>query len=327
MKITNVSGINLPLAVWLLHDTYDYVDMENYISATGLLKPIKQTILAARIPPTNREMDIAENIARALGHAIHDSIERAWITPGAAAGALKKLGYPETVIDRIVVNPSDEMLRERNDVIPVYLEQRAFREVVVNGVTYTIGGKFDMVADGVPFDHKSTSAFSWLFGTKDEDHQLQLSLYKWLNPEKISSDEACVNYIFTDWSRMQAKTNPKYPQKRVEEKRLPLLPVQQMDRWVHDRLSLIQRHWNDPEEKIPECSDKELWRSEPTYKYYKDPSKLSGRSTKNFDSKHDAEQFKAEKGGVGVVITVPGEAKACNYCPVYDLCKQKDRYL
>ena len=207
------------------------------------------------------------------------------------------------------------------------MEQREYREVTIGDVTYTVGGKYDMVADGELYDHKSTSAFSWLFGTRDDDHQTQGSLYRWLNPQKIYGNQIHINYIFTDWSRMQAKTNPKYPQKRVEEKHIPLLSVAETERWVKDRLTLIQRHWNDPEEKMPPCTDKELWRSEPAYKYYKDSTKISGRSTKNFDNKHEAEQFKAEKGGVGVVITIPGEAKACNYCQVYDLCKQKDTFI
>jgi hypothetical protein len=325
VKITNNTGINLPLAVWLLHDTYDYVDEENYISATSLMKPIRQTILGARVPVSERVTDISENIARSYGHAIHDSIESAWKT--GHKKAMRLLGYPDTIVDRILINPTDEELRATSEAIPVYMEQRSFKKVLVNGVTYTIGGKYDMVADGELYDHKSTSAFSWLFGTRDDDHRTQGSIYRWLDEKRIYGSQIHINYIFTDWSRMQAKTNPKYPQKRVEEKHIDLWSVADTDRWVKERLSLIQKHWNSPESQIPFCTDKELWRSEPAYKYYRDPEKISGRSTKNFDNKHEAEQFKADKGGQGVVITVPGEAKACNYCNVFDLCKQKDGFI
>lgn len=324
MKITNKTSINLPLAVWLMHDTYDYVDKPNYISATSLLKPIKQTILAARVPPGQREIDVSDNIARAYGHSIHDSIEQAW--KNGHKRSMKLLGYPQDVIDRILINPTDEELRATNEAIPVYMEQRSFKEIVVEGVTYTIGGKFDMVADGELYDHKSTSAFSWLFGTRDDDHILQGSIYRWLDPKRIWGNQIHVNYIFTDWSRASARTNPKYPQKRVEEKHLALLSPAETERWVTERVRQIHTHWNSPEDVMPPCSDKELWRSEPSYKYYRDPNKTSGRSTRNFDNKGDAEQFKADKGGLGVVITVPGEAKACNYCPVFDLCKQKDAF-
>lgn len=322
MKITNRSSINLPLAVWLMHDTYDYVDKPNYISVTSLMKPIKQTILAARIPLSEREMDVADNTARALGHSIHDSIESAW-THGYRR-SMRLLGYPQEIIDRILINPTDEALRAKDDAIPVYMEQREFREVVIDGVTYTVGGKYDMVADGELYDHKSTSAFSWLFGTRDDDHRDQGSLYRWLNPEKIYGTHIHINYIFTDWSRMQAKTNPKYPQNRVEQKDIALSSVAETDRWVRERLHLIKTHWNSPESEMPPCTDKELWRSDPQYKFYNDPLKVSGRSTKNFDNIHDANQFMADKGGKGIVITIPGEAKACNYCQIYNICKQKD---
>lgn len=325
MKITNNSGINLPLAVWLLHDEYDYIDKPNYISVTSLMRPIKQTILVSRIPPAERTEDVADQIARTLGHAIHDSIEKAW--EKGHRKAMKKLGYPDAIIERIIINPTPEKLLERNDWIPVYMEQREFKEVVINGVTYIIGGKFDMVADGELYDNKSTSAYSWLFGTRDEDHRDQGSLYRWLNPTKVYGDHIHINYIFTDWSRMQARSNPKYPQKRVEEKHIPLLSVAETDRYVVERLTLIQRYWDAPESEIPECTDKELWRSDPVYKYYADETKISGRSTKNFDNKADAEQFKASKGGKGVVITIPGEPKACNYCNAFNICKQKDGYF
>ena len=321
MRITNKTSINLPLAVWLLHDEYDYIDMKNYISVTGLMKPVKQTILASRVPPAEQISDVSDYVARTLGHAIHDSIEKAW-TKGYAR-SMKLLGHPQSVIDRIRINPSDEELRSSNEIIAVYMEQRAFKEI--DG--YTIGGKFDMVADGELFDNKSTSAYSWLFGTRDDDHRIQGSLYRWLNQDKITGDHIQINYIFTDWSRMQARSNPKYPQNRVEVKHIPLMSIAETERWVLERIRLIRTYKDAPEDQIPECNSAELWQSAPSYKYYSDPTKLSGRSTKNFDNKHEAETFMASKLGKGVVITIPGEAKACNYCNAFDVCKQKDRYL
>ena len=78
MQVTNLNNIPLALAVWLLQDNYDYVNEENYISGTSLMKPLRQIILTGRIlfflfliP------DVQDNIARALGHSLHDSLERA----------------------------------------------------------------------------------------------------------------------------------------------------------------------------------------------------------------------------------------------------------
>ena len=324
MKITNNFNISLSLAVWLLHDEYDYVNEPNYISVTTLMKPLRHIILPRRIPRELVETDVSDFIARALGHSLHDSIEKAWVK--GYRRILSLLGYPEAVIDRIRINPTPEELAATPNAIPIYLEQRAKKTVTVNGMTWTVGGKFDMVAEGIVHDNKSTSAYTWVYGGRDEEHQQQGSLYRWLNPDKITEDFIRINYIFTDWQKSQAKQNPNYPQKRVESKDIVLLSEAEVQRWVEWKLQLVMKYWDAPERDIPNCTDEELWMSDPKFKYYADPAKTSGRSTKNFDSLLEANAFKAEKGNKGIIITVPGEPKRCDYCDAFPLCTQKDKY-
>lgn len=325
MKITNNTNIDLTLAVWLLHDEYDYIDKPNYISVTTLMKPLRQIVLPERVPKDQRELDVADLIASTMGSALHDSIEKAW-TKGYAR-ALKLLGYPESIIKRVAINPEDSYLKAHPDAIPIYLEQRAFKEVVVNGVTYTVGGKYDMVFEGVVQDNKSTSVYTWLHGSKDDDYKLQGSLYKWLNPDKILEDIIRINFIFTDWRKLDAMRDPNYPQQRVAVKDIDLMPIPQAHDWVVAKLTQVQKYLGVDEKDLPECTDEELWRSDPKYKYYADPTKTGGRSTKNFDTLADAKSFmQQEKGGKGVVITVPGEVKRCSYCNAFDICTQKDKY-
>lgn len=97
-------------------------------------------------------------------------------------------------------------------------------------------------------------------------------------------------------------------------------------RFVANQLAEIEKYWDAPEEEIPECSDEDLWRSEPVYKYYKNPTKTA-RSTKNFDSMHDARVRMVEDGSVGIIKTVPGQVTACKYCPAFAACTQKDRLI
>ena len=324
MKITNNFNISLSLAVWLLHDEYDYVNEPNYISVTTLMKPLRHIILPRRIPRELVEIDVSDFIARALGHSLHDSIEKSWVK--GFRRSLTLLGYPEAVIDRVRINPTPEELAATPNAIPIYLEQRAKKTVTVNGKTWTVGGKFDMVAEGIVHDNKSTSAYTWVYGGRDEEHQQQGSLYRWLNPDKITEDFIRINYIFTDWQKSQAKQNPNYPQKRVESKDIVLLSEAEVQRWVEWKLQLVMKYWDAPERDIPNCTDEELWMSDPKFKYYADPAKTSGRSTKNFDSLLEANAFKAEKGNKGIIITVPGEPKRCDYCDAFPLCTQKDKY-
>jgi len=323
MKITNTANLPLPLAVWLVHDDYDYSPDERYISATSLMRPVRQTILAKRIPIEAREMDIADLLASSLGTAIHDSIEHAWRTGGKQA--LKKLGYPAKVYENLVINPTAEELAANPNIVTCYIEQRTVKEI--GG--YKIGGKFDMILDGRLFDHKSTSVYAYLLGSKDEDYALQTGIYRWLNPEKVLDDHAHINFIFTDWQKAMTFQNPNYPKLRAMEYPVLMLSIEKVEAWIRAKLAELTRCWNLPEDQLPRCTDKELWRSEPKYKYYSDPTKANqpgARATKNFDSKAEADAHKAA-AGKGIVKTVPGEVKACGYCPAFENCKQKDEYF
>lgn len=320
MIITNRGDISLPLAVWLLHSDYDFIDEPNYISVTRLMKPLRHIILPARVPPEQREMDVEDFIAIAMGNSIHASIERAWLDDAKRSLALERLGYPKEVHERVRINPTPKEASQLG-IIAVYMEQRSIKEI--NG--YKLGGKFDFASEGILQDFKSTSAYTWMYGGRDEEHQLQGSLYRWLNQDKITEDFIRINYVFTDWQKATAMQNPKYPQKRVMHKDIPLLTIQETERWIINKLNLVNKYWDAPEKDIPECTDEELWRSDPKYKYYADPTKTSGRSTKNFETLHDANKHLAG-AGKGVVITVPGEVKRCGYCEAFPICSQKDRY-
>lgn len=319
MKISNITGIPLPLAVWLVHDDYDYVDKPNYISATTLMKPLRHIVLPKRVAPKQRSLDVADLIATSWGTAVHDSIEKAWTTGHALA--MKKLGYPDHAIDRVLINPTPEELAAKQHPIPIYFEKRAFREI--DG--FTIGGKFDMVTEGIVNDFKSTSAYTWVYGGRAEEHKLQGSLYRWLNPDIITEDFIRIIYLFTDWQALQARTNKDYPQSRLEYVDIPLMSLDETESWVRAKLSLVRRHLDTPEPKLPHCTDAELWRSETVHKYYADPAKTEGKATKNFASLAEANSFKIQKGK-GIVITVPGEVKRCSYCDAAPICTQRLSY-
>lgn len=320
-KITNITGIGLPMAVWLASDDYDFTPGQSKaISATSLLKPVRQILLRERLTEETRETpDVSDFIAPRLGHSIHDGIEAAWTKHHASA--MKKLGYSDSVIERVRINPTQDELKTSDNIIPVYLEQRGSR--MFRG--YKISGKFDMVVDGELNDFKSTSVFTDIKGSKDEDYRLQGSLYKWIHCDKITSDHITINYIFTDWQRGKAKVDPNYPQQRVKEHRVSLMSIQETEDWIADRIRTLEAYADLPEAKLPFCSDKDLWRSDTVWKYYSNPAKTDGRSTRNFDNKAAAHAFMAEKGK-GVVIEKKGLVKACGYCPAAPLCTQKDLY-
>lgn len=316
MRLTNVTGISLPLAVWLATDGYDFTAVGKSISATSLMKPPRQILLKERLTETTTDVpDVSEFIASRLGHTIHDGIERAW-TDGYK-DALRKLGYPEQIISKVEVNPEVPT----PGGIHVWLEQRSSKQIM----GYTISGKFDMVLEGVIQDFKSTSVYTHMLGSKDEDYCIQGSIYRWLNPDKITEDHINIQFIFTDWSKAMSRSNPNYPQQRVLEHSVELMSLKETEAWIRGRITNLEKHADMPEEDIPHCTDKELWRSDPVHKYFSNPDKTDGKSSKNFKILHDATAYQGEKGK-GVVISIPGKVKACSYCPAFNACTQKDLY-
>lgn len=325
---SNVSNIGLALAVWLAHDDYDNGSAqhpgENLISATSLLKPTRQIVLAPRVAAEDRQHDISERMASQLGRAIHESVEKAWVQN--MRPSMLALGYPKKMVEKLVLHPDDEQLKA--GCIPVYLETRAFREIEEAGVRVLISGQFDLVINGEVHDIKTTSTYSAMSGSKDDDYRMQGSIYRWLNPERITGDVIHIHHVFTDWQRAQARQNPAYPQSRMQVKALELLSLAETERHIRAKIREIVANQNLPEDEVIRCTDAELWMSDPTYKFYSDPAKAAegGRSTKNFTNYAEAMMHR-NKAGKGVIVEGPRQAKACAYCPAFPVCTQAQEYL
>jgi hypothetical protein len=320
MKYTNTTGIPLSLAVWMAADNYDHSNNPNEISATGLLKSLRQIILSSRVTGSNKNLDISNNIPSSFGTAVHDSINYAWEKNHTQA--LTDLGYPEHVIKNIKINPDPKNLEQ--DHIPIYMEQRVYKQLG----KYTISGKYDFVSNGVVEDFKTTGVYTYIKQNKNEDYILQGSIYRWLNPDIITADYMHIQFIFTDWSKLRATTdkNKGYPQSRILEHKLELKSLNTIENWIRNKLDLVSKYTNTPESEIPLCNKKELWQDDSVYKYYKNPSKRD-RSTANFDNFYDANIRLVADGNCGVVVEIPGKVKACAWCNAFELCSQKDNLI
>ena len=318
---SNISSVPLSLGVFLATDGYDHNPDTSVISVTTLLKPIRQIILGNRVPAGDASVDLVQMMASRMGSAIHDGIERSWVHNYKTA--MQSLGLPQRVIERVRINPTrEQLLMDKtvgNESIPIYLEQRSQKQVG----NYAVSGKFDFVGDGRVEDFKTTSTYTAMHGTNDDKHAMQGSLYRWLNPDIITKDEMAIQFIFTDWSKAKAMQDPKYPQSRIQQRIHKLKPLNEIDAYVKSKLGQIDRYMAVEEPDLPHCTDEDLWRSEPVFKYYKNPDKTS-RSTKNFDTKQEAMIRMAEDGGKGIVLEKPGQVTACKYCNAFSLCSQKD---
>jgi len=298
MKITNSTGISLPLAVWLAHDNYDYSTDEDVISATSLMKPIRQIVLGRRYKDAEKEMDVNDLVASSMGTALHDSVENAWKDKDKAVKILENMGYmnSEDIYDKIT------------------FEKRTIKQCG----KFKVSGKFDLVFEGIVADIKSTSTWTVVFGSKDDDYKIQMSIYKWLNPELITNSHGYIEFIFTDWSAVKALQDKSYPQNRVMSKKIELMSLSDTEKWLEDKVKEITANESIEDDKLPECTDEELWASPDKWKYYKGASRA--RATKNYDNELEANQRQAKDGGA--VVHFKGEVKRCKYCSYTNFCNQ-----
>ena len=314
-EYTNNNNISLPLAVFLMYDDYNYDERSNAISATGLIRPIRQLVLAQQNPTEAKTVEISELVASRMGNAIHKGCEIAWTDLPTVKKALKTLGANDDAADSIRINPP--YLKEGETA--VYVEQRIEKTID----DFIISGQYDLVLDGVLNDFKSTSVWTYIFDSSADSYIKQGSIYKWLSPDKITSDYININYIFTDWSAAKAREKKDYPQFKALTKKYDLWSIEETENWIRNKLDAYKLHLNTSQEGLPECTDEELWATEETFKYYKNPNKLD-RSTKNFKTMDEALIRKSEDGDVGIIKTVPGTVKHCPYCPVVNICTQAE---
>jgi len=288
MKYTNNHGLPDILVQWLEYDEYDHED--GVLSATAIMRPIRATVIMER-NKDDLEIDVTEVIASRYGTAIHDSFEKV---------------------------PLKDCIQEKR----LYAELDGFR----------ISGKPDILRDLKDGRHqlldiKSTSVWTVIYGSREHDHILQLSIYRWLaerNGYKVT-DDAEIIYIFTDWSKSKAKKDPDYPQLRCMIKPIKLMSIQEIEDYMKERLLAIGYLVDNPDLKLPECNREELWQQDDKWAVMK-----RGRKTavKVFDNEQDALEMVAREGeNTHWVEHRPGKVNRCDYCPARKFCDQYSRLV
>jgi len=300
-KLTNNNGISLPIAVWLAHDTYDYDDRPNLISVTGLLKPTRQIVLGRKFSDASKDIDVEVLIASSMGTALHDSVEVAWKDRETTIKTLGRLGYKNgaKIFDSII------------------FEKRSELELF----GFIVSGKFDISFAGYVQDVKSTTVYAWMNDSNEFEHKFQLSAYKLLNPDIITKDVGYIEYIFTDWSKAEARRNRQYPQSRVATKEVQLFTKEEMLELIEQKLYEVVENEKLDEPNVIQCSEDDLWATKDVWKYYKNPESRR-RATKVFDNESEANQRLSNDNNVGVVVRFMSEAKRCKYCNYTDVCSQ-----
>jgi hypothetical protein len=173
-------------------------------------------------------------------------------------------------------------------------------------------------------DYKTTKTFTWIKDSKAEEYRIQGSIYRWLNPDIITSDFVTINFIFTDWKQMQAQANKDYPALPIMQRKYPLMSLMETEQYLMERTSLLTANLGKTEKDLPDCTHEELWQRASTFAYYKNP-KSTTRATKIYDTADEAQSRVAADGNVGVVTHRPGKVNRCNYCNARGICHQAEQ--
>lgn len=291
MEFTNKYDLPKYVVDWLTYDNYDYE--EGTISATGLMSPPRQYALKSKYKE-ELKMDCSDLIAARYGTAIHSGFE---VVP----------------------------------MVNVDKEKRMYKEIVVGKEIIKLSGKPDIILNiNLPeqklVDIKSTSVWGYILGSKAQDYQKQLSIYRYLakySGYNITEAEVCM--IFTDWSKTRAKEKDDYPQTRIKVMPIILWSIEETEKYILERLSILMEAKNTHENCLPYCTEEELWRKPTEYKVMITGGK---KATRICDSEEFATNYIQSKGLINAyILKKVHQAKRCGYCNVRPFCKQYKEML
>ena len=282
MKYTNKRNFPDFVFEWLTADYYDYD--QNALSATTLMQPPRAYALKKQ-NWENLEIDVEDLIASRYGTAIHDSVEKVNLTGCKQEERLKK------AVKNKIISGKYDILKEISDK------------------------RWQLI------DVKSTSVWTIIYGSRDEDYITQLSIYRWLavqnNYQVIQKGKIWL--IFTDWSAKKAKEDPEYPQTRIMVKEVDLWGDEETLKYIGKQMDLLEKTAAMEQNDMPKCTNEELWASGESWAVMKDGGK---RAIKVHKTEKAALEHKDTMDPTYHIEHRPGKVARCKYCMARKFCNQ-----
>jgi len=308
-KYINYQQLSLPIFAWLIKEDYIKDPDPFTVSVSEIIKPIKPLVLSRHVNKDDTEIDVMNLLSSKIGTAIHNELEQVMQDLPLLIKAGELLNIPEKVI--------------RNALIMT--ETRTKKEIIPG---YTLSGEFDLMMENQVSDYKSMSSYAY-FKHSPTKFIRQMSAYKYLNPDIITSDLGSIHYIITDFSAYDASREG-FPQSKMFTEMYNLYSNEETEAFLIQQFNALKQYENNTVEELNElledCDEVQLEIEPSVFKYYADPAKTA-RSTKNFTDSYSANEFMASKGGKGIVIEVKGKISGCKFCSALSVCKQGQTYL
>jgi hypothetical protein len=350
--ITNKHDIGLSIALMLAVDDYDYDPRPNSISATSLLKPLRVLALQAIHKNNPTEIDVTQLVASRTGTAVHDKLEATWLNPDKVKRGLTRLGFKDP---KVLVNPTPDQIAHSPNHSVVWVEQRAEKALIINGDEFILTGKFDIVLNGKLEDLKNTGSFKVIKTIKEEERFIHLkrklattndigkalaliqeecptifeyafqgSVYRMLNPDKITEDFMSIQFIMKDWYKGKVGEDY-YPDINPYQFDIDLFSKEEVMAYIIDTLTELKEIIDTKE--LPLCSNKELWIADPVFKVYKDSKSKRALPKGTFETHQEAIDFNSKRKVPGVIKCITSPPRRCGYCNVKEVCDQYKKFI
>ena len=232
----------------------------------------------------------------------------------------------EDAIDRVwsVFGHAVHHLMETHASDESFVEQRYY----INRLGRTIGGMVDCYNDGVISDYKVTSAWSLVYGSREEHWAQQLNMYAHILRENgVPVTKLQIVAFLRDWDRNKAKQDRNYPQVPLMIIPIDLWDSSRAELYITERLSLHIANEEVDASSLRPCTSEEMWERPSTFAVKKEGRKTAVRV---FDDYVDAVEYvdSAKDSNFLFIETRVGKRTRCeDYCSMNAYCKQYQNYI
>lgn len=175
---------------------------------------------------------------------------------------------------------------------------------------------------GTLSDWKFTTAWKFKAGDGAPPEwvaQLNLQL-ELLRQNGLDADRLEIIGLLRDFSKLEARRNPQYPQQAVQRLAFAPWPREQTRKYLRERILLHRQ----ARLSLPECAAEERWAKPDVYAVMKKGRKTAVRLYPNAE----AARLHAESEPAHFVVFRPGESVRCSaYCPVSKFCTQYEKSI
>lgn len=171
-------------------------------------------------------------------------------------------------------------------------------------------------------DYKTASV--WKVQLKDfDDWRRQGLVYAWLMGKNGVKVVKCrFIAMLKDHSKSKARFDSNYPQSPtyIYEFDVTEKDLEEIEKFIFDKISLLERFENRPSNELPLCTDSERWADGEKWAVMKKGRKSAVRV---FDTESDAKTMLSKLDNLHFIEHRPPIARKCaDYCLVCDFCNQ-----